>query len=293
MSDAKLTKFNAYSHHIRRRRSLNWLKLRHFAGGMIFAEIRSKASIPPMDNAMTRKRLVFISQFAQPGSYSKTAWRRIHGGDDETVAVEALLDHIGVLDAVDYVGIKAHEGEALPDDLDAVDGVILGGSFASVSDDHTWQRAIAGWLGLWRDGGKPLMGICGGHQLMSTVLGGRVEKNPAGPTIGSLPVTRTEAGRAHYLFDGFDDASPFFFGNFDRVIDVPEGTTVLATRPSLPAAALDHGGGWVSVQFHPETTCDRMATCWAEVDPAQSARYSFIPGCERMIGNFLRGNGLV
>ena len=36
-----------------------------------------------------------------------------------------------------------------------------------------------------------------------------------------------------------DDNSCFFFGNFDRVIEVPEGTTILGTRPNLPAAALD------------------------------------------------------
>jgi len=242
---------------------------------------------------MPRKVLLYISQFAEPGSYDKSTWRRIYGGDDETIAIEALLDQIGALDAVDYRGIKAHEGEALPADLDAIDGVILGGSFASVSDNYAWQREIAAWLGRWRQTGKPLMGICGGHQLMSTMLGGRVEKTPSGPEVGSLPLTLTEQGRSHYLFDGFDDSSPFFFGNFDRVIEVPEGTTVLATRPNLPAAALDHGGNWVSVQFHPETTCDRMATCWAEINPAQSARYSFIPGCERMIANFISGTGLL
>jgi len=241
---------------------------------------------------MTRKTLLFISQFAEPGSYSKSTWRRIHGGDDETVMIEALLDHIGVLDRLDYIGIKAHEAEPLPADLDAIDGVILGGSFASVSDDYAWQQQIGAWLKRWRATGKPLMGICGGHQLMSSILGGRVEKIPAGPEVGSLAVTRTEAGRGHYLFEGFDDASPFFFGNSDRVIEPTEGTMVLATRPNLPAAALDHGGNWVSVQFHPEMTCDRMATCWAEIDPAQSARYSYIPGCERMVGNFIGANGL-
>jgi GMP synthase-like glutamine amidotransferase len=242
---------------------------------------------------MRRKTLMFVSQFADPGSYQKSTWRRIQGGDDETVAFEALLDHIGVLDEIAYRGVKVHEGEDLPADLDAIDGVVLGGSFASVGDNYPWQRAIAAWLGDWRRTGKPLMGICGGHQLMSTVLGGRVEKTPTGPEVGSLPVDLTETGRQHYLFDGFDDDSPFYFGNSDRVVALPEGTTVLATRPALPAAALDHGGNWVSVQFHPETTCDRMATCWAEIDMRQAARYSFIPGCERMIGNFLRGTGLI
>ena len=245
------------------------------------------------DTAMSRKTLLFISQFAQPGTYSRATWRRVQDGDDETRALATLLDHIGLIDRLDYRGVKAHEGEPLPEDLDGIDAVILGGSFASVSDGYPWQTAISAWAQRWRDTGKPMMGICGGHQLMSTLLGGRVEKSPTGPEVGSLPVTRTLAGHAHFLFDGFGDDDRFFFGNFDRVVAVPEGTTVLATRPNLPAAALDHGGSWVSVQFHPESTCDRMATCWAELDPQQGARYTFIPGCEAMMRNFITGNGLV
>ncbi len=242
---------------------------------------------------MSQKTLLFISQFAHPGTWSPSTWRRVQDGDDETAALRTLLGSIDMLDRLNYIGIKAHQGEPLPDNLDAIDGVILGGSFASVADNHEWQRRISGWLSRWRETGKPMMGICGGHQLMTTMLGGRVERSPHGPEVGSLPVTRTAAGREHFLFDGFDDNSCFFFGNFDRVIEVPEGTTVLGTRPNLPAAALDHGGNWVSVQFHPETTCDRMATCWAELDPAQGARYNFIPGCEGMIRNYIQGNGLV
>jgi hypothetical protein len=30
-----------------------------------------------------------------------------------------------------------------------------------------------------------------------------------------------------------------------------------------------------------------MATCWFEIDPDQSRRYSFIPDCQRMVENFL------
>lgn len=240
---------------------------------------------------MPRKKLLFISQFAEPGTYDKSVWRRLQGGEDETIAIEALLDSVGLRSAIDYQGIKAHEGEALPDDPAAFDAVILGGSFASVADGYEWQLRIADWLGRYRQTGKPLMGICGGHQLMSKTLGGRVEKIPTGPEVGSLPLDVSEAGRSHYLFDGFDPDAPFFFGNSDRVVDLPEGTVVLATRPNLPAAAVDHGGNWVSVQFHPETTCDRMATCWMDRDPSQSAKYHFIPGCERMVANYLRAAG--
>lgn len=237
-----------------------------------------------------RPRLVFISQFANPGSWKPQTWRRVLGHDDEVAAFRALLDSLGVLDRIDFAGCQAHMGEALPEDADAV---VLGGSFASVSDVFPWQLALQDWLHRWRATGKPLMGICGGHQLMTVALGGRVERSPSGPEVGSLPVSRTAAGRGHPLFDGFDDEAPFFFGNFDRVTAPSPGAVVLATRPGLPAAALDHGGNWVSVQFHPETTCDRMATCWAETDAARGAAYHFIPGCERMILNYLRFAGVV
>lgn len=242
---------------------------------------------------MTRPTLLFISQFAHPGTYNKALWRRVQGEDDETVPFLAMLDALGVTSAVEARGIRAHEGEALPQDLSDVDAIVLGGSFASVSDRHPWQSEILAFLAAWRGTGKPLMGICGGHQLMTTLLGGRVERLPGGPEVGSLPLTRTAAGAAHPLFEGFDDTSCFYFGNFERVVTVPQGTTVLATRPELPAAALDHGGKWLSVQFHPEITCDRMATCWYELDPSRASAYRFIPGCERMMLNFIRFAGLI
>jgi GMP synthase-like glutamine amidotransferase len=241
---------------------------------------------------MTRPTLLFISQFAAAGTYDKAIWRRVQGEDDETIPFKAMLDSLGVGDALNVRAVRAHEGEPLPDDLDAIDAVVLGGSFASVGDGHPWQQAIAAFLKEWRATGKPLFGICGGHQVMATVLGGRVERAPT-PHVGSLPVTRTEAGIRHPLFAGFDDASPFFFGNFDSVVEPPPGAVILATRPGLPAAAIDHGGRWLSVQFHPESTADRMATCLLVIDPAQASAYSFIPGCERMVLNFLRFAGLV
>jgi GMP synthase-like glutamine amidotransferase len=68
---------------------------------------------------------------------------------------------------------------------------------------------------------------------------------------------------------------------------------VLATRPDLPAAALDHGGSWLSVQFHPEATADLFGAVWARLDPPTAANYRPIPFCERMIANFLTGTGVV
>jgi GMP synthase-like glutamine amidotransferase len=106
-------------------------------------------------------------------------------------------------------------------------------------------------------------------------------------------VERTEAGRDHFLFDGFAEDDAFHWGNYDRVEVPPPGATVLATRPGLPAAALDHGGGWYSVQFHPEATADLFGAVWGKLDPAKAANYRLLPGTERMLRNFLVGTGVV
>lgn len=239
-----------------------------------------------------RPRVAFISQLGNPGSYDPDIFCRVQGGDDEVLAFEALLKSLRLLDRIEYFGIHAHRGESLAGINDRADAVILGGSFASVRDMFSWQLTLLAWLEEWRNIGRPLFGICGGHQLMSLALGGSVGSSPQGPTVGSLPLELTDAGRQHYLFRGFTEDSRFLFANSDRVETIP-GATVLATRPGLPAAAIDHEGDWVSVQFHPEMTCDRMASCWLTLDPSRAQEYSFVVGAERMIKNFLEGAGVV
>ena len=185
-----------------------------------------------------------------------------------------------------------HRGEALPDPAEA-DAVILGGSIDSVHDGPEWQHRTRDFLRAWRATGKPWLGICGGHQMGSQLEGGVVEVNPHGSTAGSYPLTRSAAGAGHFLFDGFAPDQAFHFSNYDRVAVPPPGATVLASRPGLPAAALDHGGNWYSVQFHPEATGDLFSTVYARRDPAKVANYRPLPFTERLLLNFLTGTGVL
>jgi GMP synthase-like glutamine amidotransferase len=125
------------------------------------------------------------------------------------------------------------------------------------------------------------------------MLGGTVAVNDNGITAGTYPVERTAAGATHFLFDGFAPDAGFHWGNYDHVETPPPGSTVLATRPGLPVAAADHGGNWLSVQFHPEATADLFAAVWAKADPAKLPNYRLVPGTERMLLNVLRGTGVV
>ncbi len=239
-----------------------------------------------------RPTVLFISLLGGEGSYDPHSFCRMAGGDDDTVWMKLCLSSMGLDHRIEYRGVRPHRGEGLPEVAD-VDAVILGGSIDSVHDGHEWQGRTVDFLRAWRASGKPWFGICGGHQMGSVLEGGKVGVNPHGVTAGSYPVTRTEAGINHFLFNGFAPDAAFHFGNYDRVETPPPGATVLATRDTLPAAMLDHGGHWYSVQFHPEATADLFGIVWAQNHPERAANYRPLPGTERMLLNFLTGTGVL
>ena len=241
---------------------------------------------------MPTPTILFISLLGGEGTYDPRSFCRLPGGDDDTVWMRLCLESVGLADKITYRSARVHRGEALPD-VGEIDAVITGGSINSAHDGLEWQHRTRDFLHAWRATGKPWFGICGGHQLASVMLGGEVGENPDGWTAGSYPAERTEAGARHFLFDGFADDAAFHWSNRDRVAVPPPGAVVLATRPGLPAAALDHGGNWYSVQFHPEATADLFGAVYAKRDPAKLANYRVLPGTERMLLNFLVGTNIL
>ena len=239
-----------------------------------------------------RPTVLFISLLGGAGTYDPRSFRRLPGGDDDTEWMRVCLSSLDLDARIAYRGVRVHRGAALPV-VSEVDAVIVGGSIDSVHDGLDYQRRTQDFLRAWRATGKPLFGICGGHQMASDLEGGTVDINPHGATAGSYPLTRTAAGEGHFLFEGFAPDQAFHFSNRDRVATPPPGAVVLATRPGLPAAALDHGGNWYSVQFHPEATADLFGIVYATRDPAKLANYHLLPFTERMLLNFLTGTGVV
>jgi len=242
------------------------------------------------------KMLSFLGQMGAPGRYDPAIFADEPGGDDETVWFEGTLQRAGVRDRLDYDGRRICHGAPLPplDGPSAPDAVVIGGSFHSVHDALPWQRDLIDWLRAARarpDGGPPVFGLCGGHQIMAQALGAPVEPVASGTMAATLPVALTAAGRAHWLFDGLDDPPAFHFGNEEHVARPPAGAIVLATRAELPAAALDYGGGWISVQFHPEAEADSFARGWRGSHPEYMANYRPVPKTPLVFKNFLQAAG--
>ena len=212
-----------------------------------------------------------------------------------------------VVDSITTVCVS--RGEKLPNFTSSrhFDAVVVGGSFHSVEDNKPWQLELGGWLRQYRNTGRPLLGICGGHQLMAFLLGGTIGRrgdSKSGPIVhphSSVCVSLSNEGAVHPLFAGFSlghaaKLSPVFhFGNNEHVVELPqpkEGCyTVLASTRDSPAVAVDYGGGWLGVQFHPEashlTFQSIVATC-GEPELAAGYHEGVKWQAARLLENFFR-----
>lgn len=238
------------------------------------------------------KRVLFVSMIGQPGRYDASIYQELPGGDNEVHWVFLQLRALGLADKIEFHGVFVCRGEALPA-ADEADAVILGGSYHSVHDDLDWQHATRDWLREYRSVGGPLFGICGGHQMISEIEGAPVEMIASGQLAGTKPVSLTAAGRAHFLFQGYPSEPEFHFANEEHVAALPANATILATRPELPCAALDHGGNWFSTQFHPEATAEAMATSWRPTHPEYMKNYRPLKNGSLLLKNFMEGTGVV
>ena len=225
----------------------------------------------------------------EPGRYDPAIFADQPGGDDEVHWFRVCLQALDMSHRVDLTGVRVCQDEPLPPPED-VDSVVLGGSYHSVHESRPWQQSVIDWLHAYRETGRPLLGICGGHQMIAQMDGAPVTRLDGAPAAGSLPVRLSDTGRAHPLFAGFDSAPVFHFANEEHVAGVPRGARILATADRMPCAALDHGGNWYSVQFHPEATHDCLAATWRSETPRVTTAYRPVPDAPRLIGNFLVNN---
>lgn len=161
---------------------------------------------------------------------------------------------------------RPYAGDALPQDLGGHDGLlVLGGQMGHADDE------VAPWLPATRElirtaakGAVPVLGICLGHQLAASALGGRVGRNPAGRTLGVFSVLGS-AGLAADPVLAAADTAPVVQWNDDIVTELPSGATPLATneRGDLLLARLAPTV-W-GVQGHPEADHE-IVSDWASTD---------------------------
>ena len=229
--------------------------------------------------------LLYISQLAEPELHDLSVYVGQADGEDDVAWFRTRLRELELDDQVALTAVRVCLGEPLPDPS-GFDAVVIGGSYHMVSEEREWQQRMLGWFDHARASGRPMFGICGGHQLMAAYHGAAVVPMTEGPWSGTRAVEPTENGRDHWLFQNVGEAVGYHFGNTEHVIPPPANAEVLARTPTSPALALDYGDDWVSVQFHPEMSVDTFACYWETIDPTRVASYTPSPTARLLIRNF-------
>ena len=125
-------------------------------------------------------------------------------------------------------------------------GIILSGGPRSVYEPGA-RLADPDLFGL----GIPVLGICYGHQLMASTLGGDVARGASGE-FGRTSV-QGQGPSGGLLFEGLAGTQTVWMSHNDAVVAAPSGFTATASSPASPVAAMeDRERRLFGVQFHPE-----------------------------------------
>ena len=100
--------------------------------------------------------------------------------------------------------------------------------------------------------GIPVLGLCYGAQLMSHVLGGKVER-AANREYGKTKVYVDGEKGIGGLFDGVPSETVVWMSHFDYISKIAPGFEILAHTDNCPVAAAGNGVKKLyAIQFHPE-----------------------------------------
>ena len=97
--------------------------------------------------------------------------------------------------------------------------------------------------------GIPVLGLCYGAQLMSHVLGGRVER----AVVREYGKTEVSVDNSSALFAGVTEQTVCWMSHFDYIAKPASGFRIIATTKDCPVAAAECAEkNLYAIQFHPE-----------------------------------------
>ena len=147
-------------------------------------------------------------------------------------------------------------------DLTKYDGMIWGGSSLNIYNDTPEIRRQITFMRECQKNINKIFAICWGMQVAVTVAGGEVKKCPNGAHRGiAHNIEINENGLKHPLYKNKNKKfnTPAF--NFDEVVKLPEGSTLLSSNPINKVMGINFNVGSTNIwgiQYHPEITYAKM-----------------------------------
>ncbi len=158
-----------------------------------------------------------------------------------------MFDSVGA--DFEYETVPVFAGAPFPDP-EELEAIVLPGSAAGVYDPFDWMVPLRGFIRRAYAAGKPMLGICFGHQIMADALGGDVRKSEKGWGLGRHLYRTTH--RPAYM-NGSPDLVAISCSHQDQVIEPPQEAEVILASEFTPNAGLAYrNGAALSFQPHPE-----------------------------------------
>ena len=179
---------------------------------------------------------------------------------------ESLKDSISYFTnklIIDVVNPSSDENiNEVAKDLSKYHGMIWGGSSLNIYNDTPEIRRQIQFMRACQKSIKKIFAICWGMQVAVTVAGGEVKKCLNGAHRGiAHDIEINENGLKHPIYKNKNKRfnTPAF--NFDEVVKLPEGSTLLSSNPINKVMGINFNVGSTNIwgiQYHPEITYTKM-----------------------------------